>query len=111
MTQPDRFPFAYTPEAGLPRYARVRAEGRPLRESVWSGLSYLRKYARAKYTAPAEEVAYFDRQRRLLRWLGGEPDEGLRLALVGDVMWLRDGWADFLSPEVLAYLNGHDVVL
>ena len=31
--------------------------------------------------------------------------------MVGDVMWLRDGWDTFLSPEVLTYLNGHDVVL
>jgi poly-gamma-glutamate capsule biosynthesis protein CapA/YwtB (metallophosphatase superfamily) len=118
---PDYFPYVHTPEAGLPRYARVRAEGRSLRESLWSGFSYLRKYRRAKHSAPVEEIAYFDEQRRLLRWLAlqdekaenSEPAPGgeVRLGLVGDVMWLRDGWDSFLSPEVLTYLNGHDVVL
>jgi poly-gamma-glutamate synthesis protein (capsule biosynthesis protein) len=108
---PDYFPYVSAPEEGLPRYLRVRAEGVPLSEAIWSGLSYLRKYRRAKWSAPAEEVAYFDRQRQLLRWLANEPDEGLWLALLGDVMWLRDGWHTFLSPETLAYLNGHEVVL
>jgi poly-gamma-glutamate synthesis protein (capsule biosynthesis protein) len=31
--------------------------------------------------------------------------------MVGDLMWLRDSWGTFLSPDVLAYLNGHEVVL
>src|SRR5438874_7246448 len=100
----DYFPYVCSPEEGLPRYLRVRAEGIPLSEAIWSGLSYLRKYRRAKWSAPPEEVAYFDRQRQLLRFLTDEPDEGLWLALLGDVMWLRDGWHSFLSPEVLSYL-------
>jgi poly-gamma-glutamate synthesis protein (capsule biosynthesis protein) len=105
------FPYVYTPEVDLPRYARVRAEGLPLGKAIWSGVSYLRKYRRGKHSAPVEEIRYFDEQRRLLRWLGQGPEKGLRLAMVGDLMWLRDGWNHFLSPEVLAYLNGHDVVL
>jgi poly-gamma-glutamate synthesis protein (capsule biosynthesis protein) len=111
MNNPDYFPYTWTPEADLPRYARVRAEGLPLRDSLWSGLSYMRKYFRAKRSAPVEEVSYFDEQRKLLRRLGQGPEEGLRLGMVGDLMWIRDGWNNFLSPEVLAYLNGHEVVL
>jgi poly-gamma-glutamate synthesis protein (capsule biosynthesis protein) len=105
------FPYAWTEEAGLPGYQRVRAEGLPLGRAIWSGLGYLRKYRKGKRSAPPEEVAYFDGQRRLLRQLPPGPEEGARLALVGDLMWLRDGWNDFLAPEVLAYLNGHDAVL
>jgi poly-gamma-glutamate synthesis protein (capsule biosynthesis protein) len=108
---PEHFPFACTPEADLPGYLRHRTEGLPRRKAIWRGLSYLRKYRHPKYSAPPEEVAYFDRQRRLLRWLASGPDEGVRLALTGGLTWLRDGWQSFLSPEVLAYLNGHEVVL
>lgn len=107
----ETFPDAYTPETDTPAYLHVRAEGLPLREAAWSGVGYLRKYRHAKWTAPPEEVAYFDRQRQLLRWLRGRPAAGARLAAVGDLMWLRNGWDDFLAPEVLAYLNGHDLVL
>jgi poly-gamma-glutamate synthesis protein (capsule biosynthesis protein) len=112
----DPFPYAYSPEVDLPRYLRVRAEGIPLRQALWSGLSYLRKNLQPKRSAPPEEVSYFNDQRRLLRCLAHGPKEPLpgcqaRLAMVGDLMWLRDGWHDFLSPEVLAYLNGHEVVL
>src|SRR5262249_23346084 len=58
---PDYFPYVFTEDAGLPRFLRVRAEGLPLKEAVWSGLAYLRKYRRARRSAPPEEVAYFDR--------------------------------------------------
>jgi poly-gamma-glutamate synthesis protein (capsule biosynthesis protein) len=111
MHPPDHFPYAWTPEERLPRYLRVRAEGLPLGKAIWSGVSYLRKYRRPKRSAPAEEVRYFDDQRLLLRRLAQGPEDGLRLGMVGDLMWLRNGWELFLSPEVLAYLNGHEVVL
>jgi poly-gamma-glutamate capsule biosynthesis protein CapA/YwtB (metallophosphatase superfamily) len=108
---PEHFPYVWTPERDLPSFLHVRAEGLPLREAIWSGLGYLRKYARGKWTAPPEEVRYFDEQRRLLRRLAAGPEEGVRLALVGDLMWLRDNWGTFLSPEVLAHLNAHDAVV
>src|SRR5262245_54350642 len=112
MTNPaDRFPYAWSEEADVPRHLRVRAEGLPLREAIWSGLGYLRKYRRAKWTAPPEEVAYFREQARLVRRLASAEASGPRLAMVGDLMWLRDSWGTFLSPDVLAYLNGHDAVL
>jgi hypothetical protein len=107
----DVFPYAWTEEADLPRYMRVRAEGVPLGQALLSGVGYLRKYRRGKRSAPPEEVAYFDEQRRLLRHMPAAPEAAARLALVGDLMWIRDGWADFLAPEVLAYLNGHEAVL
>ncbi len=105
------FPFTWTPERGVPAHLRVRAEGMPLRQAIWHGLGYLRKYRDAKWTAPPEEVRHFGGQRRLLRELGREPAEGARLALVGDLMWLSDGWGSFLSPGLLDHLNAHDAVL
>jgi poly-gamma-glutamate synthesis protein (capsule biosynthesis protein) len=110
------FPHVYSAEEGLPRYLRFRAEGLPLREALWGALAYLRKNLRARRSAPPEEIRYFNDQRRLLRWLtsiskDASPTHVPRLAMVGDLMWLRDGWNNFLSPEVLAYLNGHDIVL
>lgn len=109
---PDHFPYVHSPEPEMAPYLRVRAEGMPLREAIWSGLGYLRKYRAARWSAPPEELAYFVEQRRLLAWLAANDSaDGLRLAMLGDLMWLRDSWQTFLSPEVLAYLNGHEVVL
>jgi poly-gamma-glutamate synthesis protein (capsule biosynthesis protein) len=109
--QRSSFPYAYTPERHVPLHQRVRAEGRPPGETAWRGISYLRKWADPKKTAPPEEVRHFDEQRALLRSLRAQPAPACSLALVGDIMWLRGGWHDFLSPEVLAHLNAHDVVL
>ncbi len=107
------FPYVCSAEVVLPRHLRFRAEGIPFRKAIWNGLAYLRKNLRAKRSAPPEELRYFNDQRRLLRWLAAEPDDLPlpRLAMIGDLMWLRDSWHDFLSPEVLAYLNGHELVL
>jgi hypothetical protein len=108
---PAPFPAGCVEEPDLPNYLRVRAEGKPLSESLWFALSYFRKYAQPRWTGPAAMMQYFDEQRRLLRCMHEQPGSEVRLALVGDLMWLRDGWDQFVSPEVLAYLNGHQAVL
>jgi poly-gamma-glutamate synthesis protein (capsule biosynthesis protein) len=92
----------------------TRAEGLPLRQALWSGLCYLRKWRHPKTTAPPEELRYFDQQRQLVSQLAREPagsGSGVRLAMVGDLMWLRHSWDSFLDPTVLHYLNDHDVVV
>jgi hypothetical protein len=110
---PDYFPYVHSGEPRLPAHLRTRAEGLPLRQALWSAWAYLCKWRQGKTTAAVEEVRYFDDQRALLRRLAAEaaPGEGPRLAMVGDLMWLRGGWHSFLAPEVLDYLNAHDVVL
>jgi hypothetical protein len=110
---PQHFPYAHSGEPALQRYLLTRAEGVPLREAIWSGPSYVRKWLTGKWTAPPEEVRYFDHQRLLLRHLVAEPapPPDARLAMIGDVMWMRRGWSTFLSPGLLDHLNAHDVVL
>jgi poly-gamma-glutamate synthesis protein (capsule biosynthesis protein) len=114
-----RFPYQFTKEEHVPRYARYRAEGRSPLSRVLHTLAYLKKYRLKKTTAPTEEGPYFDQHRRLLQFMSNKgttrntfaQDYDTRLALVGDLMWLGDGWQSFLSPEVLNYLNGFHVVL
>ncbi|MBA4063514.1 MAG: hypothetical protein C0501_07330 [Isosphaera sp.] len=109
----DRFPHRFTPESGLRRWERLRVEDLPFRDAVLNTFSYFRKAVYKKRSAPAEAVRHFDAQRQLLRRLRDQPapDRTARLALVGDIMWIRDGWDDFLDPNLLAHLNAHDAVL
>jgi hypothetical protein len=114
MATSGQFPYVHTEEPDLPAYLRFRAEGLSLRQALWSGLLYLQKYLNPRVTAARAELVYFNHQRQLLAWLHnveGEPADGPRLGLVGDLMWLRRGWESFLSPGVLEYLNGHAAVL
>ncbi|MFW6163171.1 MAG: CapA family protein [Planctomycetota bacterium] len=107
------FPYACTPEPRRPWYARYRAEGRSPLDCACHGLHYLVKYRRKWAGAPAEEGAHFREQHGLLRALAREPgrDGDVGLAMVGDVMWMADGWDGFLADEVLDHLGRHDVVL
>jgi poly-gamma-glutamate synthesis protein (capsule biosynthesis protein) len=114
MATSGHFPYVHTEEPDLPAYLRFRAEGIPLRQALWGGLRYLRKYLSPRVTAPRAELDYFNHQRQLLVWLHdaeSEPADGPRLGLVGDLMWLRRGWESFVSPGVLEYLNAHAAVL
>ncbi|HEY2986480.1 MAG TPA: CapA family protein [Candidatus Binatia bacterium] len=116
IAQERHFPFVYTAEVDLPAYARFRAEGMPLSEAWWHGFKYFAKYKNKKFSAPEEEIRYFDSQRKLLRFLATEPvspahTSRVNLAMVGDIMWIRNGWNDFVSKEILDSLNRFDVVL
>jgi poly-gamma-glutamate synthesis protein (capsule biosynthesis protein) len=113
--QGEGFPYTWTPERGLPAWQQHRVEedgpvslATPIRTS-----RYFRKLLRKKFSAPAEVVAWFDAQKDVLRLAdSGEPEggPGIRMALAGDIMWIRDGWSDFLDPHLLGYLNEHALV-
>lgn len=112
------FPFVSSAEDGLPRHIRFRAEGLPLAESAQWTLSYVRKWFQKKFSAPPEEIAYFDDQRALARFLRGRAPAGevagaavVKLGYVGDIMWVRSQWNRFLDPSVLEYLEGFDAVV
>lgn len=108
-----RFPHHFTPEDKLPHWQRLRVETLPFKETVLNTVSYFRKSIYKKHTAPAEELRYFAGQRQIFRQLMRQPvaEVVARVALVGDIMWLRDGWDSFLDRAVLDHLNSHDVVL
>lgn len=35
----------------------------------------------------------------------------LKISMGGDIMWMRKGWSDFISEEVLSFLQSRDIVL
>ena len=109
----ESFPHRFTPEARLAPWQRLRVEDLSFREAVWNSVSYFRKSIYKKTSAPPEELSHFAAQRQILRHLMQSPavPGSTRVALVGDIMWLRDGWDAFLDRGVLDYLNAHDVVL
>jgi poly-gamma-glutamate synthesis protein (capsule biosynthesis protein) len=114
--QDEGFPYTWTPESGLPAWQLHRVEesgpvglATPIRAS-----RYFRKLFRKKFSAPTEVVDWFEAQKDVLRLAdSAEPEDlaTLRIALAGDIMWIRDGWSDFLEPRLLGYLNEHDLVV
>jgi poly-gamma-glutamate capsule biosynthesis protein CapA/YwtB (metallophosphatase superfamily) len=93
-------------------YLQYRAEGLPLSKNILSGCKYIRKYINKRTGAPDSLVAYFKRQEEINQYLlqFNDQERMLSLAFVGDIMWIRDNWDDFLSEEVRSYLAGKDMV-
>ncbi len=94
------------------RYLAFRAEGYPLSKNVLSGIKYFRKYLNKRIAAPDSITDYFRNQALLDEVLIKNNDEQgiLSLAFVGDIMWIKDNWEDFLSKEVKSYLETKDMV-
>jgi Bacterial capsule synthesis protein PGA_cap len=107
------FPNTFTPETRLPSWQRLRVEALSFREAVLNFISYFRKSIYKKASAPSEELQHFAAQRQIFQHLMQQPAVAgaTRVAILGDIMWLRDGWDAFLDQGVLDYLNAHDVVL
>ena len=110
----NEFPYVFTPEKNLPSFQKIRVEGQkkgylssPLR--MWR---YTKKAIRHKFTSVKEMAPYVQKQNLVFAQLENFKPEGesLSLALVGDIMWLRKDWENFLDPEVLQYLNDHKLV-
>lgn len=100
------FPWTFTPETDVPEYLKFRAEGLSLKEASAHAVSYVRKWKDKKWTAPVEELAFFEGQRELQKYLRGLPGvRGVRLGMVGDIMWVRNQWSRFVAPEVVAHLS------
>ncbi|MFO0821744.1 MAG: CapA family protein [Gemmataceae bacterium] len=108
-----RFPDHFTPEKHLPAWQQLRVENLPFRDAVLNTLSYIRKSIHKKYSTHDEGLRHFAEQRQIFRHLLEQPAPvgSTRLGLVGDIMWLRDGWDSFLDRGVLDYLNAHETVL
>ena len=110
---PESFPYRVGAAPAVPWYARHRAERRSPLVCAFRAVDYLLKYERKHRGASAEALEYFAWQREMLGHLAAERTDvaDVSLALVGDLMWLQSDWRDFLAPEVLEYLNGHDMVI
>lgn len=107
----EHFPYRFAPAPPLPRYARHRTEGRPPLHCLLHVVDYLRKYKHKVWVASADVVAHFAAQRELLAAIPAPPPGGPTMALVGDLMWIRDGWDGFLDPALLDHLNSHEAAI
>jgi poly-gamma-glutamate synthesis protein (capsule biosynthesis protein) len=101
-------------------YERVRYEITrfPLYD-LKSALYYLLKYGGKKYSANPSLIRHFTHTKNtpLTKHDSGtrtekySPVPSLKISMVGDIMWMRKGWKEFLSEEVRSFLKGRDIVL
>ncbi len=97
-----------------------RAEGHPIEYTLrrpWRIFWYARKYRKKNFEVCDELLGHFNAQRKLFSTIRRTPfvaspaEHSVRLAAVGDMMWVRTNWDSFLDPAVKAYLRDFDVLL
>ncbi len=97
------YPYVVSQETSLDPYEKIRWE-----TETWSqddlnkaGL-YMKKLLLHRQGGPSETVAHFKQQAARIPPLAGG---GVRLSLVGDVMWVKGNWKAFATPSA-ALLDG-----
>ena len=98
-------------------YIHTRVEGLSFEEVISRpemAFDYLRKYFFARMGQSQEVIDYFDHQRTHVLpqvSLPLEEGQGVSLAMVGDIMWIRENWGNYYSPKVKDLLHSFDAVL
>ena len=102
------------------RYEQVRFEIAkfPLYD-IKSIVYYCMKYGKKKRSANRALLSHFHEEKiraplrhpRLIRSGKHSSASDLKVSLTGDIMWIRKGWNEFLSDEVLSFLQSRDIVL
>ncbi len=93
-------------------YLNVRIEGLSNWDSFLSGVSYLRKYRSKKLTTSDSLTAYFKHQNIAYKNFHKNSSDSsiVSIGFVGDLMWIKSNWNNFLSPEVKSRLELYDVM-
>jgi poly-gamma-glutamate capsule biosynthesis protein CapA/YwtB (metallophosphatase superfamily) len=101
-------------------YERIRYEAAQFPfYDIRSIIRYVLKYRMKKYSASQALIKHF-LQTQLSFNFRTEDKTGLekstcaktlKISMVGDIMWMRKGWNDFISDEVMSFLSGRDIVL
>jgi poly-gamma-glutamate capsule biosynthesis protein CapA/YwtB (metallophosphatase superfamily) len=86
---------------------------------VRSDIRYLSKYFLKKHSVNPSLARHFIQKNKrpfagcYLPARGKAIDSlpALKISMTGDIMWMRKGWSDFISDEVLSFLQSRDIVL
>jgi poly-gamma-glutamate capsule biosynthesis protein CapA/YwtB (metallophosphatase superfamily) len=86
---------------------------------IRSVFRYVKKYQRKKYSANRALIRHFIQKQSESNYSFEDKSNlkessgarKLKISLVGDIMWRRKGWGDFMSDEVISFLSGRDIVL
>ncbi len=100
-------------------FERVRYEIHPFPLSdIRSDIRYLLKYLFKKHSVNPSLAGHFLQKtaspfsnRKLNAPMEVSSVTALKISMVGDILWMRKGWKDFISEEVLSFLQGRDIVL
>ena len=94
-------------------YSKVRIEGMNKWKSLSSGVKYIRKYINKQIDLDTNLTEYFEVQKNLFQSLKLQAtnESQLKIAFVGDIMWIRKGWTDFLDDNVKNELCKYDMVI
>ncbi len=81
-------------------------------EIISSGVKYIRKYKNKQIDLDTNLTEYFEVQKNLYQFLKLQSTNEtlLKIAFVGDIMWIRNGWTDFLDDNVKNELCKYDMV-
>ncbi len=105
------FPYYLIQDDKSPNYTKFRAEGSNTTQLVFHAFKYSRKYLYKKTSSNSAEMKYFEDQEKVFKWISAhkisEPENSIKIGLVGDLMWIRNNWNSFVDKDVLDEMQGY----
>ncbi len=92
----------------MDRWHAYRAEDQPLWRSVVHLPRYASKWVFKREGGDPDTREFFKTHRPSRASFTHEPRPTLSIALCGDLMWIRNGWAEFLGPALKQRLLKND---
>jgi len=98
----------------LKRHQKLAVEGHSFLYGLLRSGSYIKKYNNPVLEAPAVLKDYFYKQKEQIKQLpkpNYSDSSEIKLAIVGDIMWLRNNWGNFMDSAVYVKLNESDLII
>lgn len=95
------------------KFQTLSVEGHSLLYGLLRSDAYLRKFNNPVLVAPVALKDYFNQQKIQINQLLKPAildSAAIKLAFVGDIMWLRNNWGNFIDSAVYAKLSNCDLV-
>lgn len=114
---PLKFPYRYTPEKLDKKWMEIRVEGQPKSylQNPLRFVGYSIKAFKKKFSAPKELLSHFKEQEKVWDIHAKNLNikdtyELVSLQLLGDIMWLREDWSNFMGEKLLSHMESKDLV-
>lgn len=112
----DLYPYAFIRDSKPPFYTKFRAEGASVPSIAKNSINYSLKQIFKKRDFNTAELNYFNNQNTIFNHLKNSVNDShyssyVNLGLVGDIMWIRNNWNDFIDPGLLSKMQIFDFMI
>ncbi len=95
-------------------FQKLSVEGRSFIYGIFNSIGYLKKFGNPVMNFPTSLKEYFSLQKQQIKKLpkaNSADSNEVKLNIIGDIMWMRNNWDNFMDSLVQSKINNCDLLL